>query len=116
MIASVRALTGRPNPQTYANRPKIEQWHGRCFGFSRFDRVSPWEAIEMSVESQTAFEIGSRSVAPFAWVPPRGFGASLAALGPMATALLKVRQFLEALKGIPRKRRGGRFGVFMFIN
>src|ERR1700681_1382285 len=55
----------------------------------------PWEAIEMSM-------IGSWSVASLSWAPPRGFGASLAALGPIATAFLKVRQFFEALKGTPR--------------
>jgi hypothetical protein len=59
------------------------------------------KAIEMSVDSLTAFGI-ARSMAPLAWVPPRGFGARLAALGPLATAFLNVRQLLEALKGTPR--------------
>jgi hypothetical protein len=34
-------------------------------------------------------------------------GASPAARGPVAAALLKARQLFEALKGTPRKRPGG---------
>jgi hypothetical protein len=71
-------------------------------------RLTAWEAIEMSVESLTAFGIGSRSFSPLARVPPRsGFGGSLAAHGPLAKAFFKVHQILEALKGTPRKRPGG---------
>ncbi len=61
----------------------------------------------MSVKSQTVFETGSRPVASLVWVPPRRLASSLAALGPIATAFLKVHQFLEALKAAPPDRPGG---------
>ncbi len=44
------------------------------------------------------------SAAPLAFRSPRGLAASLAALGPLATARLRARQFLEALRGTHRKR------------
>ena len=44
---------------------------------------------------------------PLALVPPQRLGASLAALGPMATAQLKVQQFLDALRGFWRKPPSG---------
>jgi hypothetical protein len=59
----------------------------------------PWKAIEMPMKPQTAFGIGSRSVAALACVPPRG---NSSALGPIGTAFLRVQQFLEALKGTLR--------------
>ena len=66
----------------------------------------------MSANCQTACGIVGGAVtplaaAPFALAPPRGFGARLAAFGPVATALRKARQFLEALRGFPRRRPGG---------
>jgi hypothetical protein len=61
----------------------------------------------MSANSPAAFGIAGGSGAPLALAPPRGLGASLAALGPVAMALLRARRFLEALKGTPRKRPGG---------
>ena len=38
-----------------------------------------------------------KSLAPLSWAPPQD-----SAQGPVATACLKVRQMLEALKGAPR--------------
>jgi hypothetical protein len=61
----------------------------------------------MSANSQTVFGTAGWSGAPLALVPPRDLGTSPAALGPVAAALLKARQFFEALKGTPRKRPGG---------
>jgi hypothetical protein len=61
----------------------------------------------MSANCETASGITGWSVVPLALASPRGFGASLAALGPVATALLRARQFLEALKGTSCKRPGG---------
>jgi hypothetical protein len=61
----------------------------------------------MSTNCQTVFGIAGGSAAPLALAPPRGPGTRLAAFGPVATALLRARCFLEALKGTPRKRSGG---------
>jgi hypothetical protein len=73
----------------------------------RFGPTIYWVAIEMSAESLTVLGIGSRLFSPIAWVPPRsGFSRGLAARGQLAMAFLKARQFLEALKGTPRKLPG----------
>jgi hypothetical protein len=45
--------------------------------------------------------------APLAFRPPRGLATSLAALGPAATARLKARQFIDALRGAHKKRPTG---------
>jgi len=42
-------------------------------------------------------EMSVKSLAPLLWAPPQD-----SAHGPVATAFLKVRQMLEALKGAPR--------------
>jgi hypothetical protein len=47
------------------------------------------------------------SAAPLAFRPPRGLAESLAALGPAATARIRARQFLDALRGMHRKRPSG---------
>jgi len=60
----------------------------------------------MSANSQTAFGTAGWSGAPLALVPPRDLATNPPARGPVAAALLKTRQFLEALKGAPRKRPG----------
>ena len=61
----------------------------------------------MSANSQTAFGTAGWSGAALALVPPRDLGTCPAARGPVAAALLKARQFFEALKGTPGKRSGG---------
>jgi hypothetical protein len=57
-----------------------------------------------------SLEFGNQlSVTRLSRAPPRsGLGTSLAAFGPRATAFLNdVRQYLGALKGIPRKASTG---------
>jgi hypothetical protein len=61
----------------------------------------------MSANSQTASGIADGSLAPLALMPPRGLGGSLAELGLVATARLRIGQFLEALKGAPHKQPEG---------
>jgi hypothetical protein len=60
----------------------------------------------MSAICQTASGWVKWSVAPLAFRPPRG----LAALGLAATARLRARQFLDALRGAPKKRPTGSGG------
>jgi hypothetical protein len=62
------------------------------------------DAIKMSAKGRTVFAIAGESAAPLALAPPRGWGARLAMLAPVATALPRARQFLAAHKGNPRKR------------
>ncbi len=57
----------------------------------------------MSATCQTAPEM----VAPLAFRPPPGLAASLAALGPVATARLRLRQLLSVIAGTHRRRPGG---------
>ena len=57
----------------------------------------------MSASSQVASGFAGDSLAPLALMPPRGLGARLATLGPVMTVALKVRQVLDALKGVPQK-------------
>jgi hypothetical protein len=64
----------------------------------------------MSTNCQTARGMAGWSAAPLGFAPPRGLGGSLAALGPMATALHRARQFLRALRGTKRKHPGGSGG------
>lgn len=61
----------------------------------------------MSAICQTASGWAGWSAAPLALKPPRGLVESLAALGPVATARLRARQFLEALRGTHRKPPAG---------
>jgi hypothetical protein len=61
----------------------------------------------MSANCQTIFGISDRSLAPLALAPPAGLRTRLAGLGPVATALLRARRLIEALKGRSVKRRGG---------
>jgi hypothetical protein len=58
----------------------------------------------MSAICQTASGLVRWSAAPLALKPPRRLVESLAALGPLATARLGARQFVEALRGKHRKR------------
>jgi hypothetical protein len=58
------------------------------------------EAIGVSENCQTAGAIGDWYAPPL--VPPRGLGAKLSVLGSAATALLKGRRLLKALRGLPR--------------
>jgi hypothetical protein len=58
----------------------------------------------MSGDCQTTYAIADWNAAPLALVPPRGLGAKLAVLGPAATALLKARRLLEALRGMTRSK------------
>jgi hypothetical protein len=58
----------------------------------------------MSAICEAASGLARWSAAPLAFRPPRGLAASLTALGPAATARLRARQFLEALRGRHRKR------------
>jgi hypothetical protein len=64
----------------------------------------------MSAICETASELARGSAAPLAFRPTPGLGASLAALGPVATARLRARQFLDALRGTHRKRPTGSGG------
>jgi hypothetical protein len=61
----------------------------------------------MSASSQPISGIADASLAPLALVPPRGLGTSLATFGPVATARLRIGQFLDGLKGAPRKQPEG---------
>jgi hypothetical protein len=61
----------------------------------------------MSANFQTASGIADASLAPLALVPPRALGASLVAFGPIATARLRIGQFVDGLKGAPHKQPGG---------
>lgn len=64
----------------------------------------------MSAICQTASGLARWSAAAFAFRPPRGLAASLAALGPLATARLRARQFLETFRGADHQRPAGRGG------
>jgi hypothetical protein len=64
----------------------------------------------MSAICQTASGLARGSVAPLAFRPPRGLVENLAALGPVATARLRVRRFLAALRGTHRKGPAGSGG------
>ena len=59
---------------------------------------------------ETASGLERESAAPLAFRPPSGLGPSLAALGPVATARLRARQFLDALRGTHKKRAPGSGG------
>jgi hypothetical protein len=61
----------------------------------------------MSANSQTASGTANSPLAPLALVPPRDLGASLATFGPIATARLRIGQFLDGLKGAPHKQPEG---------
>ena len=64
----------------------------------------------MSAICQSVSGWAGWSAAPLAFRPPPGLAARLAALGPVATARLKARQFLDALRGTHRKRSAGSGG------
>ncbi len=64
----------------------------------------------MSAICETASGLADEAAAPLAFRPPSGLGASLAALGPVATARLRARQFLDALRGTHKKRPNGSGG------
>ena len=61
----------------------------------------------MSAICETASVLERESAAPLAFRQPAGLGASLAALGPVATARLRARQFLDALRGTHKRRPTG---------
>jgi hypothetical protein len=61
----------------------------------------------MSANSQAASGIADASMAPLALVPPRSLGTSLATFGPIVTARIRIGQFLDGLKGAPRKQPEG---------
>lgn len=61
----------------------------------------------MSVICQTGSGLARLSVAPLAFRAPGGLAVSLSALGLVATARLRARQFLEALRGPNRKPPAG---------
>ena len=50
------------------------------------------------------------SAAPLAFRPPQGLATSLRTFGPAATARLRARQFIDALRGTHKKRPGGKGG------
>lgn len=60
----------------------------------------------MSAICETASGLERESAAPLAFRQPAGLGASLAALGRVATARLRARQFLDALRGTHKGSRG----------
>ena len=64
----------------------------------------------MSAICEAASELAAGSEPQLAFRPPSGLGASLAALGPVATARLRVRQFLDTLRGTHKKRPTGSGG------
>jgi hypothetical protein len=64
----------------------------------------------MSAICEAASGFARWSAAPLAFRPPGGLGASLAALGPIATARLRARQFVDALRGTHKKRPAGSGG------
>jgi hypothetical protein len=64
----------------------------------------------MSAICETASGLANEAAAPIAFRPPPGLAASLAALGPVATARLRARQFLDALRGTYKKRPTGNGG------
>ncbi len=64
----------------------------------------------MSTICQTASGLAQCSAAPLALKPPRSLSESLAGLGTLATARLRARQFVEALRGKHRKRPVGSGG------
>ena len=60
----------------------------------------------MNTDCQAALGNADWGAAPLAFAPPRGLVASFKQLGPVATALLKVRLLLAALKGGRRPNPG----------
>jgi hypothetical protein len=64
----------------------------------------------MSAICQTASGWVKWSAAPLAFRAPRGLAASLLALGPAATARLRARQLIDALRGPHKKRPSGSGG------
>jgi hypothetical protein len=64
----------------------------------------------MSAICETASGLERGSAAPLAFRLPSRLGASLAALGPVATARLRARQFLDTLRGTHKKRPAGSGG------
>jgi hypothetical protein len=61
----------------------------------------------MSTICEAAFGLARWPAAPLAFRPPRGLAESVAALGPVATARLRSRRFLDALRGTRHKRPAG---------
>ena len=61
----------------------------------------------MSAICETASGLARESAAPLAFRPPSGLGA----FGPVATARLRARQFIEALRGAHKKRPAGSGGL-----
>jgi hypothetical protein len=61
----------------------------------------------MSANCRMTFTSADWFAAPLALAPPRGFRASLAALGSAAAPVLKARQILEALRRPSPRGPGG---------
>jgi hypothetical protein len=61
----------------------------------------------MSAIWQTASGFARWSVEPLAFRQPRGFFGTLTALGPVATARVRTRQFLQTLRDTHKRRPGG---------
>lgn len=64
----------------------------------------------MSAACQTVCGTAGWSELSFALAPPGGLDSSPAQLGPVGTAAIRVRRFLEALKDARRKCPAGRPG------